>query len=97
MISDIGRRHTPLSGAALRPGRPASDRPDPATGQIPPASGATANAGDVTENAFTMTWRCGTAEVAGPVPMNAVSLLNQNPSPTPDRYITNVLFELASL
>lgn len=52
-----------------------------------------ANAGDVTDNDFTMTWRCGTTEGD----MNAISLLDQTISPTPDRYITNVLFELASL
>jgi len=56
-----------------------------------------ANAGDVTDNAFNIEWRCGTVEVAGAFPMNAVSLLDQIPSPTPDRYVTNVLFELASL
>lgn len=59
---------------------------------------ALSSAGDVTDNDFTMTWRAGTAEVgAAPAPMNATVLLEQNPSPTPDRYITNVLFELASL
>ena len=56
------------------------------------------SAGDVLDNDFTMTWRAGTAEVgAAPALMNATVLLEQNPSPTPDRYITNVLFELASL
>ena len=56
-----------------------------------------ANAGDVLDNAFNMEWRCGTVEAGAPAPMNTVSLLDQNPSPTPDRYVTNVLFELASL
>lgn len=51
------------------------------------------SAGDVTDNDFTITWRCGTTEGD----MNTVSILEQNPSPVPDRYITNVLFELASL
>lgn len=51
------------------------------------------SAGDVTDNDFTITWRCGTTEGD----MNATSILEQNPSPAPDRYITNVLFELASL
>jgi len=51
------------------------------------------SAGDVTDNDFTITWRCGTTEGD----MNGTSLLEQDPSPTPDRYITNVLFELASL
>ena len=56
------------------------------------------SAGDVTDNDFTITWRCGTAEVGGaPATMNPTVLLEQNPSPTPDRYIVNVLFELASL
>ncbi len=59
---------------------------------------ANASAGDVTDNDFTITWRCGTAEVsAAPAPMNSTVLLEQSPSPTPDRYIVNVLFELASL
>jgi hypothetical protein len=51
------------------------------------------SAGDVLDNDFTITWRCGTVEGD----MNATSILEQDPSPTPDRYITNVLFELASL
>lgn len=54
-----------------------------------------ANAGDATDNSFTLVWRCGTAEAGAVVPMNAVKLIDQNPSPTPDRYVTNVLFELA--
>jgi len=55
-----------------------------------------ANAGDATDNAFSILWRCGTTEVgAAPVTMAAESLLDQEPSPTPDRYVTNVLFELA--
>ena len=56
------------------------------------------SAGDVLDNDFTMTWRAGTAEAgAAPAQMNTVVLLEQSPSPAPDRYITNVLFELASL
>ena len=56
------------------------------------------SAGDVLDNDFTIIWRAGTAEVgAAPVTMNPVVLLEQNPSPTPDRYVTNVLFELAAL
>jgi hypothetical protein len=55
-----------------------------------------ANAGDATENSFTLLWRAGTVEAQGETtPMNAVSLLNQQPSPTPDRYVTNVIFELS--
>ncbi len=53
-----------------------------------------ANAGDETDNAFQIVWRCGTSEGVT-TPMNTVALIDQNPSPTPDRYVTNVLFELA--
>lgn len=53
------------------------------------------NAGDATENSFSLLWRCGTGEDTGGTPMATESLLNQQPSPTPDRYVTNVLFELA--
>ena len=51
----------------------------------------TANAGDETDNAFQLVWRCGTSEGG----MNTAALIDQSPSPTPDRYVTNVLFELA--
>ncbi len=51
------------------------------------------NAGDAVENSFSLLWRCGTTET-GNVPMATESLLNQQPSPNPDRYVTNVLFEL---
>lgn len=64
---------------------------------IEDANGAIANAGDAADNSFTLNWRCGTAEDAGAVnPMNAVKLIDQNPSPAPDRYVVNVLFELAA-
>lgn len=54
-----------------------------------------ANAGDGADNSFQMVWRCGTAEVSAGIPnMVATSILNQDPSPAPDRYVTNVLFEL---
>lgn len=53
------------------------------------------NAGDANENSFSILWRCGTGEDAGVTPMETESLLNQQPSPDPDRYVTNVLFELA--
>jgi hypothetical protein len=57
---------------------------------------AAANAGDATDNAFTMTWRCGTAEGTGlTTPMNQVKLIEQGL--TPDRYVTNVLFNLIAL
>lgn len=51
-----------------------------------------ANAGDATENDFTIMWRCGTTEGD----MSTTALLDLPTSPTPDRYVTNVLFELAS-
>jgi hypothetical protein len=53
-----------------------------------------ANAGDATDNAFTLAWRCGTTE-GTTTPMNAAALIDQQPSPTPDRYVVNVIFELA--
>ena len=56
------------------------------------------SAGDILDNDFTIIWRAGTAEVGlAPATMNTVVLLEQSPSPTPDRYVTNVLFELAAL
>ncbi|MEZ5069773.1 MAG: hypothetical protein R2751_02095 [Bacteroidales bacterium] len=56
---------------------------------------ATSNAGDAAENTFQLVWRCGTAEAStAPTVMATSSLLDQQPSPTPDRYVTNVLFEL---
>lgn len=55
-----------------------------------------ANAGDAADNSFTLNWRCGTAEQGSVVPMNATKIIDQNPSPTPDRYVANVLFELAA-
>lgn len=59
-------------------------------------SATVSNAGDALENSFSLVWRCGTVEVGtAPVTMAAESLLNQQPSPTPDRYVTNVIFELA--
>ncbi len=54
-----------------------------------------ANAGDAADNSFTLNWRCGTAEQGAVVPMNAVKIIDQNPSPAPDRYVVNVLFDLA--
>jgi len=52
-----------------------------------------ANAGDATDNSFTLVWRCGTSE-GTTTPMNAVALIDQQPSPSPDRYVVNVIFEL---
>lgn len=54
-----------------------------------------ANAGDAADNSFTLNWRCGTAEQGTVVPMNPVKIIDQNPSPAPDRYVVNVLFDLA--
>jgi hypothetical protein len=54
-----------------------------------------ANAGDAADNLFTLNWRCGTAEQGSVVPMNAIKLIDQSPSPAPDRYVVNVLFDLA--
>jgi len=56
---------------------------------------AAANAGDAADNSFTLNWRCGTAEQGTVFPMNIVKLIDQNPSPAPDRYVVNVLFDLA--
>jgi len=58
---------------------------------------AGSNAGDAADNVFTLNWRCGTAEAGTVVPMNDVKLIDQKPSPAPDRYVVNVLFELAAL
>lgn len=54
-----------------------------------------ANAGDAADNSFTLNWRCGTAEQGSVVPMNPIKIIDQNPSPAPDRYVVNVLFDLA--
>ena len=54
-----------------------------------------ANAGDIADNSFTLNWRCGTVEVAATTPMNAVAIIDQTPSPAPDRYVVNVLFDLS--
>jgi len=57
-----------------------------------------ANAGDAADNLFTIDWRCGTAEGKTSItPMNQVKLIDQKPSPVADRYVVNVMFELASL
>ncbi len=55
-----------------------------------------ANAGDAADNSFTLNWRAGTAEgTTATVPMNQVKLIDQSPSPAPDRYVVNVLFDLS--
>lgn len=56
-----------------------------------------ANAGDGADNSFRILWRCGTTEAGNAnnnvVAMESVSLLNQG-NIVPDRYVTNVVFEL---
>lgn len=54
-----------------------------------------ANAGDIADNAFTLNWRCGTFEASPTTPMNALPIIDQTPSPAPDRYVVNVLFDLS--
>lgn len=56
------------------------------------------NGGDISDNSFHLFWQCGTASGAlgSSTAMNATAILNQSPSLERDRYITNVLFELAS-
>lgn len=57
-----------------------------------------ANAGDAADNSFTLNWRAGTTEKSVLVPansMNPVAIIDQNPSPAADRYVVNVLFDLA--
>ena len=54
-----------------------------------------ANAGDIADNAFTLNWRCGTFEVFPTTPMNLLPIIDQTPSPAPDRYVVNVLFDLS--
>ena len=53
---------------------------------------ASANAGDELDNNFSMLWECGTIQGD----MNPDALIDQNPSPQPDRYVSNVLFELSA-
>jgi hypothetical protein len=56
---------------------------------------AASNAGDASDNTFKMSWRAGTKESQGlTTPMNAVAIIDQQPSPAPDRYVANVLFDL---
>ena len=62
-------------------------------------AGSDANAGDASDNDFTITWRCGTGwneGAAGIPPMVSTSMLDQEPSPAPDRYVANVIFELSA-
>jgi hypothetical protein len=59
-------------------------------------SATQANAGDASDNDFTLIWRCGTGESTNTViAMDAEALIDQQPSPNPDRYVANVLFELS--
>jgi len=55
------------------------------------ADAAGSNAGDASDNSFQMIWRIGTAEGT----MNAVKLIEANA--TPDRYVSNVLFNLIAI
>ena len=65
------------------------------TALIEDNDGDEANAGDADDNTFQLVWRCGTVEAtASANTMAAVSILDQEPSPAPDRYVTNVIFEL---
>jgi hypothetical protein len=58
-------------------------------------SAAASSAGDASDNAFKLSWRAGTKESQGlTTPMNAVAIIDQQPSPAPDRYVANVLFDL---
>ena len=60
-------------------------------------TGATvgSNAGDASDNTFKLSWRAGTKEGATiATRMNQIALIDQQPSPAPDRYVTNVLFDL---
>jgi len=54
------------------------------------------NAGDASDNRFNLSWRVGTKEGQTNIiaPMNSVAIIDQKPSPLPDRYVANVLFEL---
>ncbi len=53
------------------------------------------DAGDGSDNRFKMSWRVGTKESQGlTTAMNAVAIIDQSPSPAPDRYVANVLFDL---
>ena len=54
---------------------------------------AAANAGDAVDNKFSINWRCGTKEGT----MNGTALIDQKPSPAPDRYVVNVLFDLSAI
>lgn len=95
-LDDAGGTHqfgTEITSAPTTDGTVIADLDVFPTVLITDNGNAAASAGDATDNAFQITWRCGTAEGD----MNGTSLLQQDPSPTPDRYITNVLFELASL
>ena len=61
-------------------------------------SATQANAGDASDNSFTLVWRCGTGAteaVNSVAPMVTEALIDQQPSPDPDRYVANVLFELS--
>lgn len=54
---------------------------------------AKASAGDAVDNKFSINWRCGTKEGT----MNGTAIIDQQPSPAPDRYVVNVLFDLSAI
>ena len=81
---------TELVSAPTTNGAAVADLDAYPTALIADGANAAANAGDATDNAFSMTWRVGTAEAD----MNGTKLIEQ--SVTPDRYVTNVLFNLVA-
>ncbi len=58
------------------------------------SNSALGSGGTTSANAFTINWECGTKVITGTTSMNATSMLAQSPSP--DRYVTNVLMDLVS-
>ncbi len=60
-----------------------------------PGSAALSDAGDASDNSFKMSWRVGTKESQGKTtPMNSVAIIDQTTSPSPDRYVASVVFDL---
>ena len=53
------------------------------------------DAGDASDNSFKMSWRVGTKESQlKTTPMNSVAIIDQTTSPSPDRYVASVVFDL---
>jgi len=63
--------------------------PFPGAAVIGSAAAPVGNSGDIDDNDFFIHWECGT----GVAPMNLVPLIDQDI--TPDRYVTNVLLDIA--